>query len=241
VSSRKEQKEALRREREQREQAAKGAQRRKRLVGYGIGGVIALAAIAAIVLLITSSGGGGEGPGGSAPAAGDLPEGGSVPEQKEADLRAAAQKAGCVTKDFAGMSREHLQPGAPPPRYTSEPPTSGSHDAVPAEDGAYADAPAKVNLVHTLEHGRVIVWFKSSLPEDQRANLKALFDEDQYQLVLVPNAEMKPAVAATAWNKDPDPNGTGRLLECPTYKPEIFDALRSFKDEHRGRGPEPVP
>ena len=243
MSSRKEQKEALRREREQREQAAKGAQRRKRLVGYGIGGVIALAAIGAIIAVIVSGGsGGGDGPGGSAPDAGELPDGGSVPEQKVGDLREAAAKAGCVTKDFAGTSREHSATGGRPPTpYTSEPPTSGAHDPVPAEDGAYADGPAKVNLVHTLEHGRVIVWFKSSLPEDQRANLKALFDEDQYQLVLVPNAEMKPAVAATAWNKDPEPNGTGRLLECPTYKPEIFDALRSFKDEHRGRGPEPVP
>jgi hypothetical protein len=242
VSSRKEQKEALRREREQREQAAKGAQRRKRLVGYGIGGVIALAAIGTIIAVIVAGGGGGDGPGGSAPDAGELPDGGSVPEQKVGDLREAAAKAGCVTKDFAGTSREHSATGGRPPTpYTSEPPTSGAHDPVPAEDGAYKKAPSKTNLVHTLEHGRVIIWFKPSLPEESIASLKALFDEDQYQLVLAPNSEMKVDVAASAWNKDPEPNGTGRLLECPTYKPEIFDALRSFKDEQRGRGPEPVP
>ena len=32
----------------------------------------------------------------------------------------------------------------------------------------------------------MIIWFKKSLPEDQRANLKALFDEDSYQMVLMP-------------------------------------------------------
>jgi uncharacterized protein DUF3105 len=241
VSSRREQKERLRREREQREQAAKAAQRRKRLVGYGVGGAIALAAVGAIIAVIATSGGGGDGPGGSAPAAGDLPSGGSVPVQKVGDLRQAAQAAGCVTKDYPGTSREHLQPGAPAPRYTSEPPTSGSHDPTPAEDGAYNKAPAEKNLVHTMEHGRVIIWFKPSLPKEQIANLKALFDEDQYQMLLVPNTKMTAQVAATAWDKDPQPNGTGRLLECPRYNDRIFDALKAFRDEHRGNGPEPVP
>ena len=29
-----------------------------------------------------------------------------------------------------------------------------------------------------MEHGRVIIWFKRNLPADERADLKALFDED---------------------------------------------------------------
>jgi hypothetical protein len=95
--------------------------------------------------------------------------------------------------------------------------------------------------VHTLEHGRVIVWFKPSLPAEQRANLKALFDEDTFQMVLTPNDTMPYAVAATAWSREPVQLGTGRLLGCDTYNEKIFDAIRAFRDEHRSNGPEPVP
>lgn len=241
MSSRKEQKEQLRREREQREREAKATTRRKQLVGYGIGGVLGLAAVVVIVLLISSSGGGGSGPGGSKPEAGSLPGGGSAPEAQQPDLAAAVKAAGCTQRKFPATSRQHLAPGDPAPKYSSDPPTSGSHDAEPAEDGAYAKAPAKGNVLHAKEHGRIVYWYQPSLPKQDIANLKALFDEDQYQIMLVPDKTMKAQVAATAWDKDPAPNGTGNLLECPRYSDKVFDALRDFKEQHRGRGPEPVP
>jgi len=50
VASRKEQKEALRRERLEREREAAEQARRKRMVGYGVGGVLALAAVVAGLL-----------------------------------------------------------------------------------------------------------------------------------------------------------------------------------------------
>jgi Protein of unknown function (DUF3105) len=87
----------------------------------------------------------------------------------------------------------------------------------------------------------VLVWFKPSLPRDVRADLKALFEEDNYQMVLVPRTNMPYAVAATAWNGEPPPNGTGRLLTCERFDAQVFDAIRAFRDEHRGNGPEPVP
>ena len=48
-------------------------------------------------------------------------------------------------------------------------------------------------------------------------------------------------VAATAWNRDPEPGGTGRTLGCPRWNDGVIDALRAFRDEHRGKGPEPIP
>ena len=58
-----------------------------------------------------------------------------------------------------------------------------------------------------MEHGRVIFWVKPSLPEDQRANIRALVDDDSYQMFLVPRSNMAYAVAATAWNAR---SGAGR-------------------------------
>ena len=239
MASRKEQKEQLRREREARETAAKAAQRRKRLVGYGAGGAFALVAVIALVLVLA---GGGGGDGGSDPDAGVLPDGGSVPDQEVSDLPDAAKAAGCELKSFRANSREHTEDLAEQIGYSSSPPTSGKHFVEPAEDGAYDEAPDAKQLVHTMEHGRVIIWFKRNLPEEQRANLKALFDEDTYQMVITPDpTRMRYQVAATAWNAEPSPNGTGRLLGCPRMNDKAFDALRAFKDEHRSNGPEPVP
>ena len=237
MASRREQKEQLRKEREQRESATKAEQRRKQLIGYGVGGgIVVVAVIVAIVLL----GGGG----GSSSASGDvLPDGGSYPEPKDdVPVAAAAKAAGCELESFPAKSREHLADLSQQVKYASKPPTSGQHYQVPAEDGAYEDPPDPKELVHTLEHGRVIVWFKRSLPADQRAALKKYYDVDSYQMVLVPDTTgMKYAVAVTAWNRDPQPNGTGQLLGCMQFGDEIFTAIESFKDENRSRGPEPVP
>ena len=60
-------------------------------------------------------------------------------------------------------------------------------------------------------------------------------------MLLVPRANMPYEVAASAWNGDPAPRGTGRLLSCDAWSPEVIDALRAFRDEHRSNGPEPIP
>ena len=238
MASRKEQKAKLRREREEREAAAKAAERRKRVVGYGAGGAV-VAVVAIVLVFVLAGGGGADGNGG----AGDLlPGGGDVPEQKTTDLEDAAKAAGCELKSVKAPSRDHTEDLAETVPYDTKPPTSGRHFAVPAEDGEYGDAPDPKELVHALEHGRVIIWFKKGLPRGQRANLKALYDEDPYQIILTPDPTgMTYAVAATAWNGDPQPNGTGRLLGCPRFTPGVYDALRSFKEEHRSNGPEAVP
>ena len=237
MASRKEQKEQLRREREEREAAARAAQRRKRLVGYGAGGAFALVAVIVLVALLAGSGGSE-----SDPAKGVLPGGGSVPDQKETDLADAVKAAGCELENFKGEAPEHTEDLAERIKYSSNPPTTGRHYIEPSEDGSYDEAPDPKQLLHAMEHGRVVIWFKRNLPTQQRANLKALFDEDSYQMVLTPDpTKMTYEVAATAWNGEPKPNGTGRLLGCPRMNDDVFDALRAFKDEHRSNGLEPVP
>jgi Protein of unknown function (DUF3105) len=185
---------------------------------------------------------GGENGGGDAATAELLPDGGSVPEQKVFDVPAAAKAAGCELKSFEGRGvAVHTTSLDEKIDYKSNPPTNGRHYEIPAEDGAYGEAPPDEALVHGLEHGRVIVWFKPSLPESVRGELKALFDEDSYQMFLVPRGNMPYQLAATAWNGDPEPNGTGRSLLCDRVNDATWDAIRTFRDEHRSRGPEPVP
>jgi hypothetical protein len=210
------------------------------MVGFGAGGLLVIAAIVALV--VVAAGGNGNSGGGGGEAADEmLPSGGSVPEQQEFDLAPAARAAGCELRSRRASDRTHTTSLDQNVNYDTNPPTSGRHYQIPAQDGAYGEAPQDEELVHTLEHGRIVVWFKPSLSQDQRADLKALFDEDSYQMVLAPRSDMSYQLAASAWNHDPEPNGTGRLLLCDRMTPEVVDALRTFRDEHRSNGPEAVP
>ena len=242
MASRKEQKEQLRREREEREAQARAAERRRRMIGLGAAAALVIAVVAVLGVLLLA-GGDDEGGGQENTSEEVLPGGGSVPEPEITDLKEAASTAGCELKSYRGGGpEEHTADLDEEIKYDSNPPSHGRHFEVPAEDGSYETAPDPKEILHALEHGRIAVWFKKTLPGDARADLKALFDEDTYQMILTPNETNMPfEVAATAWNGDPRPGGTGRLLGCPKFNAQVFDAIRAFKDEHRANGPEAVP
>jgi hypothetical protein len=231
MASRKEQKERLKAERLERERQAESADRRKRLVGYGAGGVLVAAVLVALVVVVAGGDGGG-GAGGAEPAeASDYPEG-SVPAQETADLEEAARAADCRLRESEEEGNEHVPPGSEV-EYEANPPTSGDHFAVPADDGAYTEAPETGELVHSLEHGRIYIQFDPAVPDSVKGDLKALYDEDPYHMVIAPNnTDMPYEVAATTWTT---------ALTCPEMNEDVFDAIRAFRDEYRDEGPEFVP
>lgn len=222
------------------------------MLGYAAGGVAVLLATIAVVAMIGSIAGGSDDGIATPDPRADvtvseesenlLPDKGlfEVPEKVDG-VEEGAAAADCELKSFEAKSNEHVTEQDPPVRYSSNPPTSGRHDPVPAEDGAYSVAPDVQQLVHTLEHSRVIVWFRRDLPVDARASLKAYYDNDSQLMVLVPNTTMEYDVAATAWNRKPGRYGTGRLLGCPEYSGDVYTALEAFKEANRGKGPELVP
>jgi hypothetical protein len=235
VAHRKENKEALRRQREEREAKQRAEQRRKRLVGYG--GAAAIAVVATVIILVLVAGGGDSG--------GDLfPEGGDIPEQQVFDLREAASAAACDLENSKGSGEAaHTTSLDEKVDYKTNPPSTGRHYQEAAPDGLYqGNPPQDEQVVHAMEHGRVIVYVKPSLPEDARAAMRAIFDEDDgFQTLLVQRKNMPYAVAASAWNRDPAPGGTGRVLGCGKWNDDVVDVVRAFRDEHRSNGPEDVP
>ena len=226
MASRKEQKERLRQERMQREQEAAAAAARRKRMGYGVAGVL-VAAVVIAVAAIALAGGGSSSTGTSDSG---WPSG-SIPKRKETDLVAAAKAAGCVLQHPAMEGRTHVTGHV---NYKTAPPTSGPHNPVWAHDGAYRSNPPGVeHLVHPLEHGRVIYWFRPNAPLPVIGDLKKLYDEDNKLVILTPYVRPMPyQVAATAWTQ---------LLGCPTYNDRVPDAMRAFRDQYRLKGPEYIP
>jgi hypothetical protein len=237
MSHRKEEKERLRQERLEREREAAGAAQRKKLVGYVVGGLLAVAAIAAVVVALAGGGGDDGGAGTPDNTAANTPtveyaeDPPAIPEAREFDLETAAEAANCELLEPENEGSTHVSGQAV--EYRANPPTSGNHDPVWTEDGAYTQAPRTENGVHSLEHGRINIQFKADLPQAQIDQLKALYDEDTYHMLLYPNGtQMRYQVAATTWD---------HALVCERFGNGVFDAIRAFKDQYRDQGPEFVP
>ena len=224
MASRKEEKERRRQERLEQEKALHAQERRRRLYAILMGGVLAVAAVVAIILVLASGGDGG-----GADASG-LPAAANPPPEQTSNLVRAARAAGCTLSNPAIEGRTHTTDTV---KYKTNPPTSGDHDPQPQADGEYGKDPGTQHLVHSLEHGRVIIQWAPAAPKRRIAQLRGLFEEDPYHLILTPNGtKMEYQVAVTAW---------GHLAGCKRFTDDAFDVFRSFKTRYVDKAPEFVP
>ena len=206
------------------------------MMGFGVGGALAVAAIAAVVVTIAAGGGGGAT---AASRRGRRPTRSPIPAQNVTNLDAAAKAAGCTLRTFTpgANDRSHVEGTV---QYKQNPPVFGPHNPTWASDGDYVGqgAPPTEKLVHPLEHGRVIIWYKPTLPQRQISQLETLFSEpmegkpEGYKQILVERPSLPGPVAASAW---------GQQLVCPQFNDQVFDALRTFRVAYVDKGPESVP
>jgi hypothetical protein len=254
--SRQEERERLRAERLAAQSAAGSSERRRLVAGYVIAGLLTLAVLGGLVAVIAGGGDGGNSFEGCSEAAikpdsggnfkglePDCREGTAPPELQQGDLALAARAAGCqLREDLPDEGSNHVENTAEV-TYETNPPTSGNHNPNWVADGAYltplrVDAQAagnelKIrNFVHSMEHGRIEIQYSSKLPEEQQLALKGVFDDDPAGMLMYPNDDMDAEVAVTAWRQ---------LLTCPKYSPAVLDAIRNFRDIHRGQAPENIP
>jgi hypothetical protein len=238
--------EQRRQERIEAEQADTSSNRNRMIIGYAIVSTVVL--VIAVVVFVLVSGGDDSSAKGDAhinlnAAIGstngvkpDDREGTPPPAATTTDLEAAAKKAGCKLR--LGLEDEgntHIPQNAKTPKYRTNPPTSGSHVEPPYQqaDGAYAEMPAEIDFVHSLEHGRLEIQYSPDLAEKDQLALKGLYDTMYGATLLFPNDGMPYEVAATTWTN---------MLGCPTYKgAATLDAIRAFGKQTWGRyGGEPV-
>jgi hypothetical protein len=190
--------------------------RRRRLQVAG-GALVAIAALAAIALVTMA--------------------GGEDSSSSGGDLAADARAAGCTFTSARSEGRGHTDRKV---TYKTNPPTSGSHHPVPAQDGVYApgNEPAKENWVHSLEHGRVLFQYKPGTPPGEVAKLQRLAQEPlndspgYHTLVLQNNTDMPTQYALVAWTKS---------LTCDKLTTASMDVMRSFRERYTDKAPELIP
>lgn len=216
MSKKLEQKQQRRLAEERRKAEAKREQRKKNLVTILVAGVV----VALVAFLVVSDRRAAEGP-----------------------VGVAAEEAGCGDiEDLEATGNGHLEPGAPPPDYNSNPPTSGPHDASPFENGFFETPADPVRLVHNLEHGQIVFWYAPDAPDEIKQDLEAVVEREPAASVAVPyDGATDYNFYMAAWNKLPsEPEeafGTGYLQGCDAVSQEVVD---NFRREHQGKSPEPI-
>lgn len=129
--------------------------------------------------------------------------------------------------DFDGTARtqsEHI----PGPSYEVEPPAGGAHEPSAAPPGFYnpENVPSDGKLVHAMEHGFVVLWYRPDLGPEDRLEMEKLSDRFGRELIVVPRASLEGEVAVTAWH---------RRLACRSLDPE---AIALFTTSFKDQGPE---
>jgi hypothetical protein len=160
----------------------------------------------------------------------------ATPETRAAGpLQRAAKAAGCTLQSPPNEGAEHVARQTTIADYGSNPPTSGIHHPVWAEDGIYPRerTPGLAHTVHALEHGRVNVQYSQ---DASTATVDALTrfveDEDHHMLLFHNQTDMPFEVAATAWDQ---------LIGCKTFNAKTLKALAEFRDAYIDKGPETRP
>ncbi|CAN5166321.1 hypothetical protein BH24ACT23_BH24ACT23_03530 [soil metagenome] len=250
----------MRQERLAAQQAAASSGQRRVYMGYAAAGLIVAAIIAGIVVVISS--GGGDGRDGVDAEGNPFPElafvefeigavpdgikldgrdGTDPPPLAQGDLQEAAEAADCeLMLDLEDEGNQHLNnEDVPNVEYETNPPTSGDHYAGnetgsgALAGGAYLDYPPVGRIVHSMEHGRVMIQYSPDLSEAEQLELKGVFEESPEAVAIFPNPNMPYEVAVTAWTQ---------LVGCDTYEgAKTLDVIRDFRDIYRLRGPENVP
>lgn len=243
ANRREEERERLRQARQEREKEQAGSERRRLMIGYGLAGIVGLAVLAGIVVLVVSASSKNDGgkshivqaTGSTNGVQPETRSGTTPPPPKVTNLEKAAKQAGCDLRlDIPEQGHNHIPPTSATPNYSTNPPTTGNHVEPPYQqaDGAYSEMPKELDIVHSLEHGRLEIQYSPKLPESAQLELIGLYDTMYGATLLFPNENMPYEVAATAWRK---------LIGCNEYKGAItLDAIRAFGARTWGHGREPV-
>lgn len=132
---------------------------------------------------------------------------------------------------FTTAGQPHLPPGTPA-NYNSTPPYAGPHWSQPLRCGIYEQEQQFEPMVHTMEHGAVILYYQPLVHEaDEIAAMHVVASSllnDGTRLIMVPSLRLGSPVVLTSW---------GRLLAMDEFEE---DTLRGFIDAFEGDAPEDV-
>ena len=161
------------------------------------------------------------------------------------DLAATMEAGGCQLKTVQAQVGDHSAAldATSNPKWNTDPPTSGPHNATPAVYGEYTDPLKIAQVVHNLEHGAIFILYGPQVPASTVQQLSDFYNEDTTGMLLAPYPKLGDKITLGAWTVPDDfesggTNGSSYLATCTGFDE---DAFSTFRDDLRFRGPERFP
>jgi len=113
--------------------------------------------------------------------------------------------------------------------YKSNPPTSGPHWEGVAGPGIKTEPVPDELILHSMEHGAVVVWYREDLSEKDVDTIKEAFNSASGKKIMLSRANLDVPVALTSW---------GYLLKLESIDEE---KIKEFIETNNDRAPEKAP
>lgn len=135
-----------------------------------------------------------------------------------------------VGEKIADMGASHVSRGESHLEYNSNPPTSGPHWGDGVAGAGIKDKPVPDELVlHSMEHGAAVLWYKDDLPKVEVEKITKAFNDASGKKIMVPRKNLDVPVALTSWNW---------LLKLKTIDEK---KIKEFIETNNDRAPEKAP
>jgi|SRR3989344_2159694 len=127
------------------------------------------------------------------------------------------------------MGAVHVARDKSHPEYNSNPPTSGWHWAGVAGPGIKTEPVPDELVLHSMEHGAAVVWYREGLDPSEIEKIKVAFNNASGKKIMLPRENLDVPVALTSW---------GYLLKLET----VDEAkITEFIVTNNDRAPEKAP
>ncbi len=123
----------------------------------------------------------------------------------------------------------HVARGAEHVEYNSNPPTSGPHWAGVAGPGIKTEPVADELVLHSMEHGAAVVWYRADLSAEEVEKIKTAFNKSSGKKIMLSRENLDTPLALTSW---------GYLLKLEAVDEEQIVA---FIETNNDRAPEKAP
>ena len=168
----------------------------------------------------------------------------------DSNVAKAMTAAGCTYKSVKASvpnGQTHVNSLTAKLPWNTSPPSNGQHYPAWAVWGFYTQPINPRQVVHNEEHGGVVYWWGPDVPQSTIEKLRQIYEEEPTGTFGTPYANFGSKVAVTAWTGNPAQYGRngnygqGHIAVCPTFNDKTADAIRTFRDAFRGKGPEGIP
>ena len=127
------------------------------------------------------------------------------------------------------MGAIHVKENEPHQEYNSNPPTSGPHWAGVAGAGIKDEIVPDELILHSMEHGAVVVWYREDLEQSDIDKIKVAFQNASGKKIMLARKDLDVPVALTSWNY---------LLKLENIDTE---KIKEFIETNNDRAPEKAP